>query len=119
MPLDFLLDRFSELSDTRALVERLPPSGMRLAVSGLPGSAPAVLVSALARQLPQRVFVCVAPTATDAERWLADVAALAGGTGAVFPPRGAPGARGGPFQDAGGRGGKPEGVRRGRGRSLP
>src|SRR2546425_6086832 len=59
MPLDFLLDRFAELSDTRALVERLPPSGTRLAVSGLPGSAPAVLVSALARQLPQRVFVCV------------------------------------------------------------
>ena len=103
MPLDFLLDRFTELSDTRALVERLPPSGTRLAVSGLPGSAPAVLVSALARQLPQRVFVCVAPTATDAERWLADVAALAGETAALYPQREALGAEEAHFEIAGER----------------
>ena len=103
MPLDFLLDRFAELSDTRALVERLPPSGTRLAVSGLPGSAPAVLVSALARQLPQRVFVCVAPTATDAERWLADVAALAGETAALYPQREALGAEEAHFEIAGER----------------
>ena len=103
MPLDFLLDRFSELSDTRALVERLPPSGMRLAVSGLPGSAPAVLVSALARQLPQRVFVCVAPTATDAERWLADVATLVGEAAALYPQREALGAEEAHFEIAGER----------------
>ena len=103
MPLDFLLDRFTELSDTRALVERLPPSGTRLAVSGLPGSAPAVLVSALARQLPQRVFVCVAPTATDAERWLADVATLAGETAALYPQREALGAEEAHFEIAGER----------------
>ena len=103
MPLDFLLDRFAELSDTRALVERLPPAGTRLAVSGLPGSAPAVLVSALARQLPQRVFVCVAPTATDAERWLADVATLAGETAALYPQREALGAEEAHFEIAGER----------------
>jgi len=103
MPLDFLLDRFTELSDTRALVERLPPSGTRLAVSGLPGSAPAVLVSALARQLPQRVFVCVAPTASDAERWLADVATLAGETAALYPQREALGAEEAHFEIAGER----------------
>src|SRR5438445_7738864 len=103
MPLDFVLDRFTELSDTRALVERLLPAGTRLAVSGLPGSAPAVLVSALARQLPQRVFVCVAPTATDAERWLADVAALAGETAALYPQREALGAEEAHFEIAGER----------------
>jgi len=103
MPLDFLLDRFTELSDSRELVERLPPSGTRLAVSGLPGSAPAVLVSALARQLPQRVFVCVAPTATDAERWLADVATLAGETAALYPQREALGAEEAHFEIAGER----------------
>src|SRR3989441_8609914 len=103
MPLDFLLDRFAELSDTRALVERLPPAGTRLAVSGLPGSAPAVLVSALARQLPQRVFVCVAPTATDAERWLADVATLVGEAAALYPQREALGAEEAHFEIAGER----------------
>src|SRR3989454_649109 len=118
MPLDFLLDRFSELSDTRALVERLPPSGMRLAVSGLPGSAPAVLVSALARQLPQRVFVCVAPTATDAERWLADVATLVGEAAALYPQREALGAEEAHFEIAGERIETLEALLRARGRIL-
>ena len=88
MPLDFLLDRFHELPATRSLIERLPAPGKRLGVGGLPGSSPAVLVAALARRLPQRVFAVVAPTPADAERWLADLQMLLGAeTAALYPQR--------------------------------
>src|SRR5256885_10821189 len=52
----------------------------------------AVLVAALARRFPQRVFVVVTPTPTDAERWLADARALAGDAAALYPQREALGA---------------------------
>ena len=78
MALDFLLERFQELPATRSLIERLPAPGTRVGVGGLPGSSPAVLVSTLARRLPQRVFAIVAPTPADAERWLADLQTLLG-----------------------------------------
>ena len=87
MPLDFLLDRFDDLPATKALAEHLPAAGRRLGVGGLFGSSPAVLVAALARRLPQRVFCVVAPTPADAERWLADLATLAGGAAALYPQR--------------------------------
>jgi transcription-repair coupling factor (superfamily II helicase) len=87
MPLDFLLDRFDELPATRALAERLPGSGIRAGAGGLPGSSGAVLVAALARRLPQRVFAIVAPTPGDAERWLADLQTLAGPAVALYPQR--------------------------------
>ena len=92
MPLDFLIDRFDELPATRALAAGLPGPGSRVPVSGLPGSSPAVLVAALARRLPQRVFVVVTPTPTDAERWLADAHALGGDAAALYPQREALGA---------------------------
>src|SRR5207245_10550570 len=50
-----------------------------------------------------RVFVSVAPTATDAERWLADVATLAGETAALYPRREALGAEEAHFEIAGER----------------
>ena len=88
MPLDFLLDRFDELPATRALADRLPAPGARVGVGGLPGSSPAVLVAALARRLPQRVFTIVAPTPADAERWLADLQTLmVGAAPALYPQR--------------------------------
>ena len=87
MPLDFLLDRFDDLPATKALAEDLPAAGRRLGVGGLFGSSPAVLVAALARRLPQRVFCVVAPTPADAERWLADLETLAGGAAALYPQR--------------------------------
>ena len=88
MPLDFLLDRFQELPATRSFSERLPSPGRRIGVGGLPGSSPAVLVAALARQLPQRVFTVVTPTPADGERWLADVQTLLGSeTTALYPQR--------------------------------
>jgi transcription-repair coupling factor (superfamily II helicase) len=87
MALPFLLDRFDELPATRALVEQLPAPGTRLAIGGLPGSSPAVLVAALARRLPQRVMVVLAPTPADAERWLADAQTLLGPIAALYPQR--------------------------------
>ncbi len=88
MPLDFLLERFQELPATRSLIERLPPPAKAVGVGGLPGSSPAVLVAALTRRLPQRVFAIVAPTPADAERWLADLQTLLGAeTIALYPQR--------------------------------
>src|SRR5438309_10936457 len=92
MPLDFLVDRFDELPATRALSQGLPGPGSRLPVSGLPGSSPAVLVAALARRLPQRVFAVITATPTDADRCLADPRALAGDAAALYPQREALGA---------------------------
>jgi transcription-repair coupling factor (superfamily II helicase) len=88
MALDFLLERFNELPDTRALIERLPAAGQRIGVGGLPGSSSAVLVASLARRLPQRVFAILAPTPADAERWLADLQTLLGPANvALYPQR--------------------------------
>src|SRR6267378_8149849 len=88
MSLDFLLERFHDLPATRSLIERLPSPGQRVGVGGLPGSSAAVLVAALARALPQRVFTVVAPTPADGERWLADLQTLLGpDTTALYPQR--------------------------------
>ena len=87
MPLEFLLDRFDELPATRTLVGQLPPAGGRRALGGLPGSSVAVLVATLARRLPQRLFVVVAPTPSDAERWLADLRMLREDGVALYPQR--------------------------------
>src|SRR5690349_18950313 len=82
MPLDFLIDRMTEL----------PATGAGLGVAGLPGSSAAVLLGALTRRLPQRVFVVITATPTDAERWLADLQTLIGPSAALYPQREALGA---------------------------
>ena len=88
MPLDFLLERFQDLPATRSLIGRLASPGKRIGVGGLPGSSTAVLVSALARALPQRVFTVIAPTPADGERWLADLQTLVGpDMTALYPQR--------------------------------
>jgi transcription-repair coupling factor (superfamily II helicase) len=88
MPLDFLLERFQDLPATRSLIGRLPSPGKRIGVGGLPGSSAAVLVATLARALPQRVFIVVAPTPADGERWLADLQTLLRpDTTALYPQR--------------------------------
>jgi transcription-repair coupling factor (superfamily II helicase) len=87
MALNFLLDRFDELPATCELVGQLPSTGTRLAIGGLPGSSPAVLVATLVRRLPQRVMVVIAPTPADAERWLADAQMLLGPVAALYPQR--------------------------------
>jgi transcription-repair coupling factor (superfamily II helicase) len=92
MRLAFLIDRLDELPATRTLAEELPSPGTRVGVAGLPGSSPAVLLAALARRLAQRVFVVIAATPSDAERWLADLQALVGDLVALYPQREALGA---------------------------
>src|SRR3989449_8642391 len=104
MPLDFLLERFQDLPATRSLIGRLPPPGMRIGVGGLPGSSTAVLVSALARALPQRVFTVIAPTPADGERWLADLQTLpAPDMTAPYPQRESLGAEEPHYEPAGRR----------------
>ena len=103
MPLDFVIDRLDALPATRALAEGLPAPGARLGVAGLPGSSPVVLLAALARRLPQRVFVVITPTPTDAERWLADLRMLTGSAVALYPQREALGAEEPHFEIAGER----------------
>jgi len=103
MPLDFLLDRVDALPATRALADALPLPGRRLPIGGLPGSSAAVLVAALARRLPQRVFVVFASTPGDAERWLADTQALLGPLVALYPQREGLGAEEPHFEIAGER----------------
>jgi transcription-repair coupling factor (superfamily II helicase) len=87
MSLAFLLDHLEQIPATRALAEHLPGPGKRVGLGGLPGSSPAVLVSVLARRLPQRLFGVIAPTPADAERWLADLLALRGGGVVLYPQR--------------------------------
>jgi transcription-repair coupling factor (superfamily II helicase) len=71
--------------DTRAA---LPTAGRTLRIGGLAGSSDAVLVGALARDLPTRLFVVVADQLADAERWLADLEALLDDVPvALYPPR--------------------------------
>ena len=103
MSLDFLIDRLDELPATRALAVQLPAPGARLGVAGLPGSSAVVLLAALARRLPQRVFVVVTPTPTDAERWLADGQTLVGDSAVLYPQREALGAEEPHFEIAGER----------------
>jgi transcription-repair coupling factor (superfamily II helicase) len=92
-PLDFLLEQCAALPATRALVPRLPAGSARVGIAGLPGSSAAVLLATLSRAVPQRLFVVVAPTPSEAERWHADLRALApeGGVG-LYPQREALGA---------------------------
>jgi transcription-repair coupling factor (superfamily II helicase) len=82
-----LLATFRNLSAYRGLLAELPPRGNHRVIGGLPGSAGAVLTAVLAQDFPNRVLVVVAPTPAAAERWLADLAVLAGGAARLYPQR--------------------------------
>src|SRR5947199_9844919 len=103
MSLAFIVDRFDELPAPRALAAELPARGSRRAVAGPPRSSPAVLIAAVARRLPQRLFGVVAPTPTDAERWLAHARARAGDAAVLYAQREALGAEGPHAATAGAR----------------
>jgi len=103
MSLEFLVDRLSDLPASRALLEQFPAAGERRSVAGLPGSSPAALVAVLARALPQRVFVVLAPTPVDAERWFADAQMLLREGAALYPQREALGAEEPHYEIAGER----------------
>ncbi|MBI2615365.1 MAG: hypothetical protein HYW52_06795, partial [Gemmatimonadetes bacterium] len=82
-----LLNTLRELPAYRGFRGALPGPGTALSVGGLPGSAPAVLVAALAEDLPQRVALVVTETPADAERWLADLSVLRGDGTRLYPQR--------------------------------
>jgi transcription-repair coupling factor (superfamily II helicase) len=86
--LPLLLDAVERLPAFTRLLNTMPGPRERIRVAGLPGSSGAVLVSALARQLPGRFFVVVTQGLPDAERWLADLQSLTSDTAvALYPPR--------------------------------
>jgi transcription-repair coupling factor (superfamily II helicase) len=88
MALDSLLDAFERLPAFTRTLNTLPAPGQRLLAGGLPGSADAVLVAALARRLPTRFFVVLADGVAEAERWLADLQTLfTDAPIALYPPR--------------------------------
>ena len=88
MSLPSLLDAIERLPAFVRLFNTLPAPRSTLRLTGLPGSADATLVAALARRLPTRFFVVAADGVPQAERWLADLQTLLDETPvALYPPR--------------------------------
>ena len=89
MGLPTLLDALERLPQFTRVCNTLPAPKATLTVAGLHGSSDAVMVAALARRVTGRVIVVVTDTLPDAERWLADLSALADDADgiALYPPR--------------------------------
>src|SRR6478672_5791987 len=83
-----LLDAIERLPAFIRLFNTLPAPRSTLRLTGLPGSADATLVAALARRLPARFLVVAADGVPQAERLLADLHTLLDETPvALYPPR--------------------------------
>ena len=88
MALPSLVERLSELPAFTRLLSTLPSGRGRQRVSGLAGSADAVLVAALAERAPNRMLTVIADQLPEAERWLADLQSVLGERFvALYPPR--------------------------------
>jgi transcription-repair coupling factor (superfamily II helicase) len=88
MALPTLLDALERLPAFNRVFNTLPVPGGQLRITGLPGSADAALVAALARRLPTRFLVVAADGVPQAERLLADLHTLLDETPvALYPPR--------------------------------
>ena len=88
MSLPNILDAMERLPAFTRLVNTLPAPRAELLAAGLPGSADATLIAALARRLPTRFLVIVADGVPLAERLLADLHTLIDETPvALYPPR--------------------------------
>jgi transcription-repair coupling factor (superfamily II helicase) len=85
--LELVLDALGRTPAVQDLAARLPGRGAALHLGGLPGSSGAVLAAWLARELPQRLFVVVAPSPGDAEGWLGDLNLLTDASVALYPQR--------------------------------
>jgi transcription-repair coupling factor (superfamily II helicase) len=101
--LDRVLDALGRSPSAQDLASRLPGRGAALRLSGLPGSSGAALVAWLLREAPQRMVAVVAPTPSDAERWLSDLALLTPAPAALYPQREALGEEEPHFEIAGER----------------
>jgi transcription-repair coupling factor (superfamily II helicase) len=88
MALAPLLDAIERLPAFVRLYNTMPTPGERRTIGGLPGSADASVLAALARRLTTRFFVVATESVTEAERWLADLGTLVDETPiALYPPR--------------------------------
>ncbi|MFI5244447.1 MAG: transcription-repair coupling factor [Gemmatimonadales bacterium] len=88
MALPSLVERLSDLPAFKRLLATLPAGRGSQRVSGLAGSADAVLVAALAANEPNRMLTVVADQLPEAERWLADLQSVVGERFvALYPPR--------------------------------
>lgn len=89
MPLPTLIDTVESLPVFRGLIDNLPEPHTTQVITNLPGSSDAVLVAAMASQLPGRFITVVTDQVSDAERWLADLESLVEDPGSVafYPPR--------------------------------
>src|SRR5437764_7074214 len=88
MALTTLLDAIERLPAFVRLYNTMPAPGERRTIGGLPGSADASVLAALARRLTTRFFVVATESVTEAERWLADLGTLVDETPiALYPPR--------------------------------
>jgi transcription-repair coupling factor (superfamily II helicase) len=83
-----LIEAFRSLPAFRRLVERLPAPGDRVRLGELAGAAPSLLIAALGRERPERMWVVVAADPDSAEQVHSDLETLLGEDGAVlFPQR--------------------------------
>ncbi len=118
MSLELVLDALGRAPTIQDLLARLPGRGAALRLGGLPGSSGAVLTAWLVRSLPQRLFVVVAPSPGDAERWLGDLTLLTDAPAALYPQREALGEDEPHYEIAGERAETIEALLRGRLRIL-
>ena len=88
MSLPSLLDALERLPAFARVFNTLPAPARILTIAGLPGSADAALVAALARRLPTRFLVVAADGLPQAERLLSDLHTLLDEAPvAMYPPR--------------------------------
>lgn len=87
MALPQLLDELELLPEFGNIIDAVPAQGDVIHLGGLFGSSDAVFLAAVARRLPTRFFVVLAPHVGDAERWLADLESIGGAGVAFYPPR--------------------------------
>ena len=88
MALPTLIERLAALPSFTRLLATLPRGAAVQRVSGLPGSADALLVAALSQHAPNRMIAVVTDHLPDAERWLADLQSILDDAAvALYPPR--------------------------------
>jgi transcription-repair coupling factor (superfamily II helicase) len=83
VPHPLLIDAFRSIATFRELAASLPSPGEAAVLEGLAGSAPSLLLGALHRVRPERIWVLVAGTPDAAEQVASDLEALLG-EGAVY-----------------------------------
>ena len=89
MAIPSVLDAVERLGAFTRVSNTLPGPHARLTIAGLAGSSDAVIVAAIARRHPGRFIVVATDGLPEAERWLADLGALADDPSriALYPPR--------------------------------